>query len=108
MPDAYDLWRTASADGKSVAKTLRTIWPDLAKALDSGAGLVSGGENAHMARAKRPDCAIAGPHCAGKAAGRAAKSGRLTCIPCWGGRFEFIRNPEWSLQRNPRPRREWS
>lgn len=105
MSDAFRIWR--DAEGKSVVKTIRTIWPDLAKALDEGAGL---GQSSEKRRAERPDCQVRGNHCNGKAAGKLIKSGRLACIPCWGGHSEFVRNPEWTLQRNPRkvdPRKRW-
>lgn len=102
MADAYSIWR--DAQDRSVAKTLRTIWPDLANALDAGAG--GTGETAAQRRAKQPDCQIKGNHCAGKAAGVLEQSRRLTCIPCWGGHTKFVRNPEWTLQRNPRRPRQ--
>ncbi len=104
MADAYTEWR--SRDGKSVMKTIRTIWPELAAALDAGSGM---GVSSEQRRATRPDCQLCGPHCAGKAAGKLRLGGRLVCLPCWGGRGEFIRNPEWTFARNPRPKREeWS
>lgn len=96
MADPFRIWR--DAEGKAVMKTVRTIWPDLAKALDAGAGM---GERSEVRRAKRPDCQVRGNHCKGKADGRMALGGKLCCVPCWGGRGKFARNPDWDLRAAP-------
>lgn len=106
MADPYEVWR--SEEGRSRQKSVRTFWPALADALEGGAG---GARNeADKRRAMRPDCSIKGPHCAGKAAGEFTGSGRKSCIPCWGGRKGFVRNPEWDLRARPRkatPQERW-
>lgn len=86
----------------SKQKSVRTFWPELAAALDGASSGV-----AEPGALPQPDCSIKGPYCGGKAAGMFSQSGRYSCIPCWGGRSGFVRNPAWTARRNPRKREEW-
>lgn len=100
MSDPYAVWR--AAEGKSVQKSVRTFWPELAAALDgAGGGAAPAGKDTPK-QPEHPDCEYRGPFCAGKAAGIMKDSGRYACIPCWNGRRGFVRNPAWTAQRNPR------
>jgi hypothetical protein len=94
MADPYEIWR--QAEGKSVQKSVRTFWPELAAALEQGI-MGRRGEQADRL-AMRPQCEIGGPHCSGLAAGATASPRQFACIPCWGGRGKFVRNPAWDLR----------
>jgi hypothetical protein len=94
MTDAYAVWR--AAEGKSVQKSVRTFWPELAAALDGHGGA---GKRPAGGEPEQPDCQRRGQHCAGKAAGAMTGDGKYVCVPCWNGRAGFVRNPAWGAKR---------
>lgn len=94
--DAYAIWH--AAEGRSVQKSVRTFWPDLAAALD-GRGRPAPAEAEAERRADIPDCSVASAFCKGKAAGVFDDDKSPTCFLCRSTGHNYTRpftaNPEW-------------